>query len=97
MSKIRVPLLLAALIAGLGSAPVSAQGKMPVCAARAQYVAFLEKNLNETQEDLHLVSEHTLMELFISPEGNWTVLTTTAGGISCLAGSGEGLAKRVSL
>lgn len=87
--------LLAALLWALPAAPAFAEG--PVCAKRAEYVDFLKRNRNETQERTALVSERTLLELFVSPSGTWTVLTTTTTGLSCLARTGAGLAKFASM
>jgi hypothetical protein len=91
--------LLAALIcaapAAATLAPAFAEG--PVCARRAEYVDFLKRNRNETQERIALISERTLLELFVSPSGTWTVLTTTTTGLSCLARSGSGLSKFAAL
>jgi len=77
------------------AAPAFAEG--PVCAKRAQYVDFLRRNRNEMQERVEVVSERTVLEFFVSPAGTWTVLTTSASGLSCLARTGDGLAKFASL
>ena len=69
----------------------------PVCAERRAYVEYLKVTLNETQEEIRLISERNLAELFVSPTGTWTLLATSPKGVSCLAASGEGLAKRASL
>ena len=87
--------LLATLAFLLPVVPARAEG--PVCAKRGEYVDFLKRNRNESQERIALVSERTLFELFISPAGTWTVLTTTTTGLSCLARSGSGLAKFASM
>ncbi len=75
----------------------AAQARPPVCAERRVYVEYLKVTLKETQERIKLISERNLAELFVSPLGTWTLLTTTPKGVSCLAASGEGLAKRASL
>lgn len=87
--------LLAALLFAPTTEPAFAEG--PVCARRAEYVNFLKRSRNESQERVSLVSERTLLELFVSPAGTWTVLTTTTTGLSCLARSGAGLAKSASM
>jgi len=89
--------LLATLAFLLPVVPARAEGEGPLCAKRGEYVDFLKRNRNESQERIALVSERTLFELFISPAGTWTVLTTTTTGLSCLARSGSGLAKFASM
>jgi hypothetical protein len=89
------PLLFTLALVLPAVSPAAAEG--PVCAKRDQYVDFLKRNRNETQDRVELVSERTLLEFFVSPAGTWTVLTTTATGLSCLARSGDGLAKFASL
>jgi hypothetical protein len=75
----------------------AALARPPICAERHAYVEYLKVTLNETQEEIRLVSERNLAELFVSPIGTWTLLATSPKGISCLAASGDGLAKRASL
>ncbi len=89
------PLLLTLAFLLPAAGPVAAEG--PVCAKRSQYVEFLKRNRNETQEKVEVVSERTILEFFVSPAGTWTVLTTSSTGLSCLARTGEGLAKFASL
>ena len=91
------PIVLAAAISTLLGLTLPALAQPPVCADRRLYVDFLKNNRNETQEEIKLVSDHTLYELFVSPIGTWTVLSTTARGMSCVVKSGEGLTKRASL
>ena len=98
----RITLLAAALCAApavpaFAEGPVEGPANGPVCARRAEYVDFLKRNRNESQERIALISERTLLELFVSPSGTWTVLTTTTTGLSCLTRSGAGLAKTASM
>lgn len=91
------PLLLMLALVTPATAASSASAEGPICAKREQYVEFLKRDRNETQERVEVVSEKTVIEFFVSPAGTWTVLTTTATGLSCLARTGEGLAKFASL
>lgn len=36
------------------------------------------------------VSGHNLTELYLSPTGSWTLLTTAPAGMTCILASGEG-------
>ena len=88
-------LLVPAVVPALTATPAAADS--PVCARRGEYVDFLKRNRNETQEKVEVVSERTVLEFFVSPAGTWTVLTTSSTGLSCLARTGEGLAKFAAL
>ena len=83
------PLLLMLALVTPATAASSASAEGPICAKREQYVEFLKRDRNETQERVEVVSEKTVIEFFVSPAGTWTVLTTTATGLSCLARTGD--------
>ncbi len=63
-----------------------------VCGERGAIVQLLSSRFSEIQEDLVLRSEHSLMELFVSTRGTWSILHTTPNGTSCVVASGMGLA-----
>src|SRR6516225_9177862 len=78
-----------AIIATMSFAvPAAASAPGAVCAERGDLVKSLRAQFNETQEDYVLASERKLIELFVSPQGTWTVLVTTPLGISCVTASG---------
>src|SRR5215813_4314426 len=91
--------IVAALFALVATAsffvPAALSAPGAVCAERQELVKFLRAQFNETQEDYVLTSERTLLELFVSPQGTWTMLVTTPLGVSCVTASGNGLPKRV--
>lgn len=77
-------LAIAAALA-LIAAPAPAQ---TACAARAKMVATLEARYGEVPR-LTALTGSELLEFFAAPSGSWTLLITTADGLSCLVAAGE--------
>lgn len=77
------------LAAGIGVAAVMpANAESMNCAERSAIVAKLA-NYKEEAEAIGLNKDGTLLEVFVSPEGTWTVLLSTPKGQSCIAAIGE--------
>lgn len=82
-------ILLAALsIAALPFTPASAQG-ISRCGLRAGVVAGLEHHYQEAQTALGLTAKGSLIELFVSPSGSWTIIQTSPQGMSCIMAAGS--------
>lgn len=62
----------------------------PNCATRAQVVDVLTAKYGETRRSIGLAANNTVMELFASPTGSWTVTVTLPEGMTCLMASGQG-------
>jgi len=58
------------------------------CAERAAIVAKLV-GYHEEPEAIGLNNDGTLLEVFVSPQGTWTVLVSSPQGQSCIAAIGE--------
>src|SRR5437868_5418225 len=69
--------------------PTVAGAAMLPCAPRDQIVTLLVEQLKEAPEAMGITHDGVLLEIFVSDEQSWTVLLTTATGISCIAASGE--------
>ena len=60
------------------------------CLPHEEAVARLQRDYGETAQGLGLGTRgQSIMELFASKTGNWTILITRANGLSCIAASGE--------
>ena len=68
------------------AAPASAQS---VCGERAKIVKQLEKRHAESRRAIGLASNGTLLEVFASKSGTWTVLMTFPDGRACMMADGE--------
>ena len=59
------------------------------CASRSNIIALLKDNFGEVEVGQGLSSRGYLVEVFVSPAGNWTILLSQPDGQSCLADAGE--------
>ncbi len=76
---------IAGLIA-LFAVPVQAQ---TICGARNDIVKRLNTQFEEQQAALGLANNGTLLEIFSSKAGSWTIMFTQPGGQTCLVATGE--------
>jgi hypothetical protein len=79
--------VLAAVSLAVSEAPAAAS---PQCGNHNEIAKVLTTKYNETRRALGVVSETAVMEVFMSPEGTWTVLVTDTSGTACITASGEG-------
>ncbi len=68
------------------AAPASAQA---VCGERAKIVELLQTRHAESRRAVGLASNGTLLEIFASAAGTWTVLMTFPDGRTCMMADGE--------
>lgn len=78
--------VLAALSASAIAEPAAAAAR---CASHDDIVKVLKSKYKETRHALAVVSATAVMEIFLSPEGTWTMLVTGTNGTSCITASGE--------
>lgn len=63
----------------------------PDCIPREVALQRLAETYGEARRGVGLTDTNVLMELFVSDAtGTWTIVLTTANGISCLGASGQG-------
>ena len=78
---------LAALLPATAAGSQTARG--PPCAERAQVVNVLQTYWGEFPIGRGLTSDGQAVEIYAGSGGNWTIIATSAAGISCLVASGE--------
>jgi len=71
--------------------PTAASAVGP-CASRSESIAILKDNLGEIKAGHGLSNRGHLVEVFVSPAGNWTILLSRPDGLSCIIDAGEGWA-----
>lgn len=59
------------------------------CAPRSDVINALTTKHGEAQRSLGLGNNNAVYEVFASPQGNWTIVVTTANGTTCLLAAGE--------
>ena len=69
------------------SAPATAG--QPICGARDDVVSDLKKKYAETASARGLATAGMMIEVFVSPEGTFTIVATQPNGTSCLLAAGE--------
>jgi hypothetical protein len=93
----RSALVATALVLALPGWAAAQQGPNPhrqsptssPCGARADVVKMLKENFGERAMAHGIAHSGSLAEVFISPNGTWTIIATSPNGISCMIGSGE--------
>ncbi|QDY69961.1 hypothetical protein [Qingshengfaniella alkalisoli] len=83
-------LIAGALIFGMAAlAPPAAHAQMR-CAERGKLITFLLEKFSENLSGGGLQTSNVIIELWVSSEtGTFTILATTAGGLSCVIASGS--------
>lgn len=82
-------LLMAAGLALTGLALNSANAAPVVCGERQAFTEALKGKFKEERQALGLVATSSVVELYVSPGGSWTVLMTGTDGKSCVLATGH--------
>lgn len=77
------------LLIALAATPAAAQD---TCGPRQRVVEFLQGNYNETRQAIGLSASGAVVEWWQSQEGTWTIVITSAAGISCMVDGGDSAA-----
>jgi predicted secreted protein len=85
LAIVAVPFALAA-----GPANTQAAQQNPACGEREQIVASLGTQYDEEQQAVGMVDPSTVLEVYVSDSGTWTIVATGTGGQSCILFYGEG-------
>jgi hypothetical protein len=81
---IALGLALCSLPALFNSAQAAAQ-----CGPHEKIAEVLGKRFQENRQALGLAGQASVIELFVSEEGTWTLTTTSTAGLTCVVASGE--------
>jgi hypothetical protein len=73
------------LLATASSAPAQNQ-----CAARSELIKQLDAQYGEKPAAVGQVDQQSVIEVYVSDQGTWTILVTGTDGGSCILASGEG-------
>ncbi len=92
MNTLLKPFITGALALGMATAalPVSgiAQAAIP-CGSHDAMAKSLTTKFKEARRVLGVMNAKTVMEIFMSPQGTWTVIVTNTSGRACIVASGE--------
>jgi hypothetical protein len=82
-------LTIAAIVVIAFTTQVGAQTQ-PNCGPRDMVVQQLAETYGETRQSIGIGSNNAVVEVFASADtGSWTILVTTAAGLTCLVASGQ--------
>ena len=73
---------------GLLSGTASAAPAMP-CAKRDELVKLLDEKYKESQTGYGTVGEKSVIEVYKSEKGSFTVISTYPNGVSCIIAAGQ--------
>ncbi len=76
------------LLIGLSTLPSKAQAQM-ACGQRTDVVSKLQKGYSEAPVSIGLASNGSVIEVFVSEVGTFTIVMTRPNGLSCLMAAGE--------
>lgn len=84
----------ALILATAGVAALSSMGtasaQSPTCAPHAAVVQSLAEQYREKSQSIGVVDSKTVIEVFVSDAGTWTIIATDTNGKSCVLSAGEG-------
>ena len=60
-----------------------------VCGPHAAIAKTLAERFNEGRRGIGLAAPSQVIELYVSPRGTWTMLSTDTRGQACVVGAGE--------
>lgn len=86
--KIAILLALSLFASTLFFQPAS-QAAVAQCGNRQQMVVILDKKFKETRLAMGLISNVSMLELFVSKTGTWTILSTQTNGRTCIVAAGK--------
>ena len=81
--------ILSALLIGWGALSQAASAQT-VCGQRDAVITGLEKRYAEKPISMGLANNGTVVEVYASETGTWTIIMTHPNGLSCLVAAGEG-------
>ncbi len=83
-------LSLAAALAAISLVSIAGKAEAaPQCGNHDKIVEVLGDKFKETRRVMGVVNSKAVMEIFMSPQGTWTMMITDTSGLSCITASGE--------
>ncbi|BCH21870.1 hypothetical protein [Mesorhizobium sp. L-8-3] len=84
----RAPLIFMTAAAVLSSGAAFAQA--PTCGPRDALARSLAEQYREKPQAIGVVDAKTVVEVFVSEAGTWTIIASDTDGNSCVVSAGEG-------
>lgn len=68
----------------------SATAQAPTCGPHEAVVQSLAQQYREQPQSVGVIDSNTVLEVFVSDAGTWTIVVTDTAGRSCVLSAGEG-------
>ncbi len=83
--------LMTALVVAIAlPAAIVQAGAVTQCGPRADIIKALGDEFHESEAGRGLINPNTVLEIFVSIQGSWTVLASDTHGQSCILSVGQG-------
>jgi hypothetical protein len=82
-------MFVAALTSAIVAGAVGTAQAAPQCGSHDKIVDALGNKFKETRRVMGVVNSRAVMEMFMSPQGTWTMVITDTSGKSCITAAGE--------
>ena len=82
-------MFVAALTTVIAADAVGTAQAAPQCSSHDRIVDALGNKFKETRRVMGVVNSKAVMEMFMSPQGTWTMVITDTSGKSCITAAGE--------
>ena len=83
-------LSLAALFVAISLVSIAGKAEAtPQCGDHDKIVDVLGNKFKESRRVMGVVNSKAVMEIFMSPQGTWTMVITDTSGMSCITAAGE--------
>jgi len=90
--KTMIPVL-SALLIGLSALSAPANAQQTICGERGDVASKLMERYKEAPTSMGLANSGSMVEIFSSDDGTFTIVMTHPNGMSCLVAAGEGWEK----
>lgn len=70
-------------------AALTGEAQAAACGPHEKIAGVLGQKYQENRAGLGLAGQSSVIELYVSEEGTWTLTTTDTQGVTCVIGSGE--------
>jgi hypothetical protein len=67
----------------------TAANAQSICVERTEAATSLKKNFAEVPVSMGLSEQGSVIEVFASPNGSWSIIMTLPNGLSCIMAAGE--------
>lgn len=61
----------------------------PICGPHKMISENLKKKFTETPKSMGVTNSGSIVEVYLSPKGSWTLVMTQPNGMSCLIAAGQ--------